>query len=137
MLCTLNAVGVGEAGSTCVSVLSHSVVSHSLWPHGPQPMGFARREYCSRLPFPTPGVLPDSQIKSVVTNGKHFRTHFTLKKKKILWKSVRVEKRVRKSIARVSGLNPNSIAWYMCDVGQVCTWPLCTSVLSLMKVVIL
>lgn len=53
-----------------------------------------------------------------------------------MWKSVRVGKRVQKSVARVSGLNPNSIAWYMCDVGQV-TWPLYTSVLSLMKVAIL
>ena len=39
-----------------------------LRPHGLQPtrllsMGFLRREYCSGLPFPSPGDLPDPGIK--------------------------------------------------------------------------
>ena len=41
------------------AVLSHSVVSDSLWPHGPHQaplsMGFSRQEYWSGLPFPSPG----------------------------------------------------------------------------------
>ena len=44
-------------------VLSHSVVSDSLWPHGLQPArllsswGFPRQEYWSGLPCPPPGDL--------------------------------------------------------------------------------
>ena len=50
--------------SGALSVLSSSVVSHSLWPHGPQPtrllcpQGFSRQEYWSGLPCPPPGDLP-------------------------------------------------------------------------------
>ena len=46
-------------------VLSCSVVSDSLWPHGLQPIrllcscGFSKQEYWSGLPFPSPGNLPD------------------------------------------------------------------------------
>ena len=29
----------------------------------PQPMGFSRQEYWSRLPFPSPGDLPDPGIE--------------------------------------------------------------------------
>ena len=29
----------------------------------PSSMGFPRQEYCSRLPFPSPGDLPDPGIK--------------------------------------------------------------------------
>ena len=44
---------------------SRSAVSNSLRPHGlqsyqvPPPKGFSRQEYCSGLPFPSPGDLPD------------------------------------------------------------------------------
>ena len=49
-------------------MLSCSVVSDSLWPHGllahqaPLSMGFSRQEYWSGLPFPSPGDLPDPEI---------------------------------------------------------------------------
>ena len=46
--------------------LSHARL---LWPHGLSParplcMGFPGQEYCSGLPFPSPGNLPDPGIKS-------------------------------------------------------------------------
>ena len=50
-------------------VLSHSVVSDSLWPpwtigcQAPLFMEFSRQEYWSLLPFPTPGYLPNAGIK--------------------------------------------------------------------------
>ena len=50
-------------------VLSHSVVSDSLWPpwtiarQAPLSMEFSRQEYWSMLPFPTPGNLPNPGIK--------------------------------------------------------------------------
>ena len=52
-------------------VLSHSVVSNSLWPCGPQPSrflcpwAFSRQEYWSGLSFPFPGALPDPGIEPV------------------------------------------------------------------------
>ena len=51
---------------TCVCVCS--LISNFLWPHGgacqvPLPMEFSRQEYQSRLPFPSPGNLPDPGIK--------------------------------------------------------------------------
>ena len=53
----------------CVCVVSHSVVSGSLQPHGlvtqqaPLSMGFSRQEYWSGLPFPYAGDLPDPGMK--------------------------------------------------------------------------
>ena len=50
-------------------MLSHSVVSNSLPPHGfvahqaPLSMGFSRQGYWSGLPFPPPGDLPDPWIE--------------------------------------------------------------------------
>ena len=47
----------------CHTVLSHSVVSDSLWPHGlqpprlPSPWGFSRQDYWSGLPCPPPANL--------------------------------------------------------------------------------
>ena len=47
----------------------HSVVSDSLRPYGllpPRllcPWDFSRQEYCSGLPFPTPGDLPNPGIE--------------------------------------------------------------------------
>ena len=47
------------------AVLSHPVVSDSLRPHGLQPTrllcprGFSRQEYCSGLPCPPPGDVPN------------------------------------------------------------------------------
>ena len=50
-------------------VLSHSVASDSLLPHGQRslagysPWGFSRQEYWSGLPCPPPGDLPNPGIK--------------------------------------------------------------------------
>ena len=49
--------------------VSHLVVSNSATPwnaahQGPLSMGLSRQEYWSRLPFPSPGDLPDPGIKS-------------------------------------------------------------------------
>ena len=54
---------------TSVAVLSHSVMSDSLRPHGLQPTkllcpwGFSRQEYWSGLPCPHPGDLPNPGIE--------------------------------------------------------------------------
>ena len=51
------------------AVLSHSVVSNSLRPHGLEPArllcpwGFSRQEYWSGLPCPPPGDFPDPGIE--------------------------------------------------------------------------
>ena len=51
------------------TVLSCSVVSNSLQPHGLQPAKllwpweFSRQEYWSGLPYPPPGYLPNPEIK--------------------------------------------------------------------------
>ena len=66
-------------------MLSHSVVSNSLQPHGldeahqaPVSMGFSRQEYWSGLPLPSPGNLPDPGIKPARSNlalaGRFFTT---------------------------------------------------------------
>ena len=53
----------------CVCVVSHSITSNSLWPHGLQPARllcpwrFSRQEYWGELPFPPPGDLPDPGIE--------------------------------------------------------------------------
>ena len=48
-------------------VLTDSVVSNSLWPHGllkaPLSMGFSRQEYWCGLPSPSPGDLPNPGIE--------------------------------------------------------------------------
>ena len=44
-------------------VLSPSVLSDSLPPYGPQPMGFSRQEFWSGQPFPSPWDLPDPGIE--------------------------------------------------------------------------
>ena len=49
-----------------IYVLSHSVMSDSLHPHGakaPLSMGFSRQECWNGLPFPSPGDLLDPGIK--------------------------------------------------------------------------
>ena len=54
----------------CFAVLSHSVVFHSLQPHGLQlarllyPGGFSRKGYWNSLPCPSPGDLPNPGIIS-------------------------------------------------------------------------
>ena len=44
--------------------VSHSVMSDFLQSHGLS-MEFSRQEYCSGLPFPSPGDLPDSGMEPV------------------------------------------------------------------------
>ena len=63
-------VRVHTCACTCMlHVLSHSVVSNSLWPHRLQPAwlfcpwGFSRQEYLSGLPSPSPGDLPNAEIE--------------------------------------------------------------------------
>ena len=54
----------------CMCVFSCSVMCDSLQPHVLQPirfllsMEFSRQEYWSGLPFPSPGNLPDPEIKA-------------------------------------------------------------------------
>jgi len=57
-------------GCFCCAVLSHSVVSDSLFPHGliiahqtPLLMGFSRQEYWSELPCPSPEDLSNPEIE--------------------------------------------------------------------------
>ena len=58
-----------ECECVCVYVVSHSVVSGSLQPHGlvaqqaSLSMELSRQEYWGGLPFPYPGDLPDPGIK--------------------------------------------------------------------------
>ena len=67
---------------TTQHVFNHSVVSDSLKPHRlarPLSMAFSRQEYCSCLPFPLPGNLPDPGIKSLspvspALAGRYFAT---------------------------------------------------------------
>ena len=54
----------------CCAVISRSVMSKSLWPHGLWPTrllcpgGFSRLEYWSGLTSPSPGDLPNPDIKT-------------------------------------------------------------------------
>ena len=51
---------------TCV--LSHVQLFVTPWtiaPQTPLPMEFSRKEYWSKLPFPSPGGLPDPEIEVV------------------------------------------------------------------------
>ena len=68
-------------------VLSRSVVSDSLWPpwtiahQAPLSMGFSRQEYCSGLPYPSPGDLPDPESKPTspeLAGGIFFLNQFTI-----------------------------------------------------------
>ena len=53
----------------CVCMLTHSVISNSLWPQGLQPTRLLcpwnspGKKYWSGLPFPSPGDLPDSGME--------------------------------------------------------------------------
>ena len=61
----LNSSGVKLEEARSVVVVVVDSLSH-VRPHGPQAplsMGFFRQEYWSRLPFPSPGDLPNSGIE--------------------------------------------------------------------------
>ena len=55
----------------CVCVCVYVLLSHDFvttWtmaPQSPLPLEFSRQEYCSALPFPSPGDLSDPEIESV------------------------------------------------------------------------
>ena len=53
----------------------------------PLSMGYPRQEHWSRLPFPSPGHLPDSGIKpkSPVLTGEFFTTEPTRRPQRITW----------------------------------------------------
>ena len=59
----------------CCAALSPSVMSASLWPHSLQPTRllcpwrFSRQEYCSELPRPPPGDLPNPGIEPALQAG--------------------------------------------------------------------
>ena len=47
--------------------VGHNLATELYWTvahQGPLSMGFSRQEYCSGLPFPSPGDLPDPGIES-------------------------------------------------------------------------
>ena len=49
--------------SVSCSVMSDSVTPQTVAHQVPLSMGFSRQEYWSRLPFPSPGDLPNSGIE--------------------------------------------------------------------------
>ena len=68
---------------TCFCVLNHSVMSDSAMPwtvacQAPLCMEFSRQEYWGRLPFPTPGNLPEpgNEPTSPALAGRFFTTCF-------------------------------------------------------------
>ena len=68
--CNFLLLSVFELMTSCVFVLSCSVVSDSFRPHGlyvahqaPLSMGFSREEYWSGLSCPSPGDLPNPGIE--------------------------------------------------------------------------
>ena len=57
----------------CAQSLSHVPLFAISWTVGcqaPQSMGFSKQEYCSGLPFPSPGDFPDPGIE---LGSPHFR----------------------------------------------------------------
>ena len=61
------------------SVISDSAILWATACRAPLSMGFSRQEYWSRLPFPSPGDLPDPGLKptslvSPALSGKLFTT---------------------------------------------------------------
>ena len=57
---------IGKGKKLKVKLLSHVQLFATLWTvahQAPPSMGFSRQEYWSRLPFPSPGALPDPGIE--------------------------------------------------------------------------
>ena len=67
--CCQQTYGTGVGVQVRACVLSHSIMSDSVWPQwtvacrDPLSMGFSRQVYWSGLPCPPPGALPDPGIK--------------------------------------------------------------------------
>ena len=56
----------GHTDASEVRALSRGPLFATPWTEAHQPplsMGFSRQEYCSGLPFPSPGNLPNPEIK--------------------------------------------------------------------------
>ena len=56
------------------SVVSDTVISWAVAHQAPLSMGFSRQEYWSKLPFPSPGDLPELEIepRSPALAGRFF-----------------------------------------------------------------
>ena len=71
---------LAELGTQKKVMLSHSVMSDSLQPHGLQPIrllcswGFSRQEHWSGLPCPSPGDLSDPGIEPTSLCILHWQT---------------------------------------------------------------
>ena len=70
-----NKCGGGLVTKSCLTLATPWTIAHQ----APLSMGFPRKEYCSRLPFLSPGDLPDSGVKPVFLvspelAGKFFTT---------------------------------------------------------------
>ena len=68
LIVTCVCVCVCVCARVCTRALSHVRLFVTLWTiahQAPLSMGFPRQEYWSRLPFPSPGDLPDPGIKPV------------------------------------------------------------------------
>ena len=60
------------------SVVSHSVILWTVAHQAPLSVEFSRQEYCSGLPFPSPGDLPDPGIEPAsLTSPAFFTTSST------------------------------------------------------------
>ena len=79
-LSCLNCFSFQDYPPVCAqSVMSNSETPWTTALHIPPSMGFSRQEYCSRLPFPSSGDLPDPGTKSasfacLALAGKYFTT---------------------------------------------------------------
>ena len=54
--------------------LIHFLLLSTVAHEAPPSMGFSRQEYCSALPFPSPGDLPNPGIKQVSCLAGRFFT---------------------------------------------------------------
>ena len=67
--------------SVFCAVISHICLFVTLWTvagKAPSGIGFSRQEYCSGLPFPPPGDLPNPGIKSVSPESPALQVGFFL-----------------------------------------------------------
>ena len=59
LISTYDAGGGGLVAQSCQTLATPWTVAHK----APLSMGFSRQEYCSELPFPSPGDLPGLGIE--------------------------------------------------------------------------
>ena len=105
----------------------------------PLPMGFSRQEYCSRLPFPSPGDLSNSGIKPVspALAGRVFTTEPPGKPSQIssyLFSSIQnlaINWMWESTESNVQSCRPECIKWWYHSgkqKRQFINWKLCWSV---------